>query len=117
MRHATPAFQIVAPRVLDQNTTHDLCRHREEMRAIVPLHARVIHQPHIGLVDQGRGLQAMAGTLAPHVAARQSVELVIYESGQPFERTRVSVAPRAEQLAHLVLAARPVAPSCASRKG
>src|ERR1700726_4950854 len=50
-----------------------------------------------------RRLQAMAGTLAPHLGARQSVELVIHDRGQPFERTRVSVGPRAEQLAHLVL--------------
>src|ERR1700730_15126422 len=73
------------------------------MGAILPLHARVIHQPHVGLVDQGRRLQTMAGTLAPPVAARQPAELVIHDRGQPFERTRVSVAPTAEQRALLVL--------------
>ena len=110
MRHATSAFEIVAPRVLHQNAPHHLRRHREEMGAILPLHALIAHEAHVRLIHQRRRLQAMAGTLAPHVAARQPVELVIHDRGQPFERTRVSVAPRAEQLAHLVLG-RP--PGCA----
>jgi hypothetical protein len=73
------------------------------MGAILPLHALIVDEAHVRLIHQRRRLQAMTGTLAPHVAARQPVELVIHDRGQPFERTRVSVASRAEQLAHLVL--------------
>ena len=103
MRHATPAFQIVAPGVLHQDAPHQLRRHREEMRAILPLHPLIAYEAHVRLIHQRRRLQAMARPLAPHVAARQTVELVIHDRRQSFERARVSVAPRAEQLAHLVL--------------
>jgi len=80
-----------------------LRRHREEMSAILPLHALIAHEAHVSLIHQRRRLQALAWTLASHVAARQSVELLIHDRGQPFERARVSVGPRAEQLAHLIV--------------
>ena len=62
----------------------------------------IIHQAHVGFIDQGRGLQAVAGALAFHVAARQAVEFVINDRGQPFERALVSVAPGAEQRANVL---------------
>src|SRR5437773_1748400 len=99
--HATSAFQVVAPRVLYQNAPHQLGRNREEMGAILPLHALVIHQAHVGFIDQGRGLEAVAGALAFHVALRQTVELVINDGGQPVECASIPVSPGSEQLAHL----------------
>ena len=99
MLHAASAFQVMAARMLHQNAPHQLGRNREEMGAILPLHALIIHQAHVGFIDQGRGLQAVAGALAFHVAARQAVEFVINDGGQPFERALVSVAPGAEQRA------------------
>ncbi len=107
MRHTAAAFLVVTPRMLDQDAAHDLRGHREEMGAILPLHPRVVDQPQVGLVDEGRRLQAVAGTLPFHVAAGQPVELVVDNGGQPFERTRVSGAPRAEQLRHLILGCPP----------
>ena len=102
MLHATTPFQVVAPRMLHQNAPHQLGRNGEEMSAILPLHALVIHQAHIGFVDQGRGLQAVAGTLTIHVTARQAVELVINDGGQRFERALVPVAPGAQQRAYVL---------------
>src|SRR5437867_6188264 len=100
--HATSAFHVVAPRVLYQNAPHQLGRNREEMGAILPLHALVIHQAHVGFIDQGRGLEAVAGALAFHVALPQTVELVINDGGQPVECASIPVSPGSEQLAHLV---------------
>ena len=71
--HAAPAFQVVAPRMLHQNAPHQLGRNREEMRAILPLHPLIIHQAHVGFIDQGRRLEAVAGPLTFHIAARQAV--------------------------------------------
>ena len=99
--HAASAFQVVAPRMFHQNAPHQLGRNREEMGAILPLHALIIHQAHVGFIHQGRRLQAVAGALASHVAARQAVELVINDGGQPFERVPVAVAPGAEERADL----------------
>src|SRR5579863_10193243 len=71
------------------------------MGAILPLHVLIIHQAHVGLIDQSRGLEAVAGALAFHVAACQAVKLVINDGGQPMEGALVSVAPGAEQPAYI----------------
>jgi hypothetical protein len=47
-------------------------------------------------------LEAVAGALAFHVAARQAVELVVNDRGQLFQRALVSVAPGAEQRANVL---------------
>ena len=73
--------------------------YRQEMGAILPLHALVIDQPHVGFVDQRRRLQAVAGALAPHVVVRQATEFVVDDRRQEGERTLISVAPRAEKRA------------------
>ena len=101
VRHAASAFQIAAPRVVHQNAAHQLRRNGEKMGAVLPLHAVVVHQPQVGFVDQGRGLQAVAGALARHVAVRQAVKLLIDDRRQPFERIPVSLAPGAQQQAYV----------------
>jgi hypothetical protein len=68
---------------------------------ILPLHALIIHKAHVGFMNQSRRLQAVTGTLAFHVAARQAVEFVINDGGQPRERALVSVAPGAEERAYV----------------
>src|ERR1019366_5440915 len=88
--NATPAFQVVTPRMVYQYAPHQLSRNGEEMGAILPLHALVIHQAQVGFIDQGRGLEAMAGALMSHVAARQAVEFVVNDGGQPAEGALVS---------------------------
>src|SRR5271165_5950931 len=101
MLHAASPFQVLAPCVLNQNAPHQLGRNGKKVRAILPLHALVIHQAHVSLIDQGRGLQHVSGTLALHVVACQAVKFLINDGGQPFERALVSVAPGAEQLAYV----------------
>ena len=91
------ALDVVAPRMVDEDAAHRLRRHRKEMGAVLPLHALVVDQPHVGFVDQRRRLQAVAGALALHVVVRQAVELVVDDRRQPGERALVPVAPRAEQ--------------------
>src|SRR5215472_15611045 len=87
--------------MLNQDAPHHLGGNREEMGAILPPHALVVDQSHVGFIEQRGRLQAGAGALAPHVAPRQPVELVIDDGRQPFERALLSVAPGLEQLAHL----------------
>ena len=102
MLGAAPALDVVAPRVVDEDAAHGLRRHRKEMGAVLPLHALVVDQPHVGFVDQRRGLQAVAGALALHVVVRQTVEFVVHDRRQPGERALVPVAPRAEQRTDVV---------------
>ena len=71
------------------------------MGAILPLHALVIHQSHVGFVDQSGGLQAMTGALTFHVASRQAVEFVINDGRQAVESSSISITPGPEKLGHL----------------
>ena len=91
------ALHVAAPRMVDEDAAHRLGRDGEEMGAVLPVHALVIDQPHVGFVDQRRGLQAVAGALALHVVARQAVELVVHDRCQLGERALVPVAPRTEK--------------------
>ncbi len=95
----TSALQVMAARMLDQNAPHQLRRNGEEVRAILPLHAPVLHQPHVRLINQRRRLQAVAGAFACHVAPCQTVQFGINNRRQPFQRAGVSAAPGTQQLA------------------
>src|SRR2546427_6639695 len=74
---------------------------RKEMGAILPMHALIIHQAHVGLIDQSGRLENVAGALAIHVAVGQAVEFTINDGGQPLERALVSIAPGAEERAYV----------------
>jgi len=96
---STSAFQILATRMLDQDAPHQLRRNGEKMSAIVPLHSLVIHQPYVGFIHEGCGLQAVAVAFASHVTARQAPEFVIDNGRELVEGTLVSIAPGAKQSA------------------
>src|SRR5580700_11041506 len=70
------------------------------MSAILPLHALVVDEAHVGFIDQGGGLQTVTRALAPHVASGEAPEFVIDDGGQPVERGSISIAPGSEQAAH-----------------
>src|SRR5438045_2960031 len=72
------------------------------MGAILPLHSLIIHQAHIGFINQSRSLQAVAGALTFHVAARQAAQFVINDGGQPRQGPLVSIAPGAEERTYVV---------------
>src|ERR1019366_5737450 len=101
MLYATPTFQVTTPRVVNQNAPHQLGRNGEKVGAILPLHALVIHQSHVGFVDQSGGLQAMTGTFTFHVASRQAVEFVIDDWSQAVESSSISITPGSEKLGHV----------------
>ena len=90
---------IAPPRVVDEDAAHGLRRCRHEMSPVLPLHAFVVDQPHVGFIDQRRRLQAVAGALALHVVVRQTAELVVDDRRQQGERTLIPVAPRPEKRA------------------
>ena len=63
---------------LDQDAPHRLGRGREEVGAAVPAWARLgPHEPEIGLVDQRRRLERLAGLLLPELPGRQLAQLVV----------------------------------------
>jgi hypothetical protein len=61
------------------------CADTEEVGPVLPLHARVIHQPEKGLVHQPGRLQAVVPPLTPEIAARQAAQFVVDDGGQLVE--------------------------------
>src|ERR1035437_4545863 len=77
MPDAAPALYVMATGTVDQYAPHHLCRNREEMGPILPFHALVVHQTHIGFIHQGSGLQRVPWALAVHIAVSQVAKLFI----------------------------------------
>ena len=46
---------------VNEDTTHNLRGHAEEVRAILPADGFPVDQADVGFVDEGRGLQQMVG--------------------------------------------------------
>ena len=93
VRHSGPALHVMAACVVNQDAPHHLGRHCEEMRAILPFHALVVHQPHVGFIHQGGGLKGVSRAFAPHVVMSQEAKVVINDRGQALERVLVAPAP------------------------
>ena len=86
------------PGLVDEDVAHDLRRHGEEVRAILPADALPVHQPQVGLIDERRRLKDVSGPLARHVARGETMQLLLDERRQDVERALVAAAPRDEQL-------------------
>ncbi len=74
--------------MIDQDAAHLAGGDGEEMRAVLPGH---VHFDELDerFVDDGRGLERVAGPLALHVAAGAVTQLLIYERRQPLQGTGV----------------------------
>src|SRR3989454_6350932 len=102
MRPAAALCVGMTPCMIDQDAAHQLCGNSEEVRAVFPVNALAIDQPHICLVDQRCRLQRVTGTLAAHVMAGQLAQLAIDQRHQLVERRFVAVTPLNKQLRDFV---------------
>jgi hypothetical protein len=59
--------------VFDKDATHHTSGHGQKVRAILPAHLADLDKAKIGLVDQGRRLQHVLGSLTGHVSAGETV--------------------------------------------
>ena len=91
--NAASTFEVVPSRSLHENATHQLRGDGEEVRSILPLHPLVVDQADVGLVDQRGGLEAVVGSLAPHVPVGEPAEFGVHDGRQRVERAVVAVAP------------------------
>lgn len=62
---AAPLLTPASPRMVDQDPPHRLTRYGEEVRAVLPLAAGLIHEAQVRLVDQ---LGRLEGVLWPFAA-------------------------------------------------
>ena len=61
--------------------------HREKVRLILPVHVLRIHQPQVGLVHEGGGLEAAACSFAAHAPTGDPLQL-LDGRGESVERAR-----------------------------
>src|SRR5207237_6131240 len=75
---ATPFLALLATSIIDQDAAHGLGRGGKEVAAAVPVLGFVrVHQPEVGLVDQGRGLERLAGYFLGQLLGGQLAQLVV----------------------------------------
>ena len=70
------------------------------MRPILPVHVLRIHQPQVGLVHEGGGLEAVACSFAAHAPSGDPLQLLMDERSQSGERGLVAGSPREEEPGH-----------------
>jgi hypothetical protein len=83
----------LAAGVVDEDAAHGLGRRGEEVAPAVPvLSPALADQPDVRFVDQGRGLERLAGRLVGQLQSRQFAQLVVDQRQQL--AGRVGLAPR-----------------------
>jgi hypothetical protein len=84
-------------RPIDEDAPHHLGRHREELGAVLPDRAILIHQTKVDLVDERRRLKRLARALVPKKCGRSPPKLVVHNRDQPIARLQVAVVPCLEE--------------------
>jgi hypothetical protein len=89
--------------VVDEDAAHHLRGDAEEVCAVLPLHLRLVDEPHVGFVDERRGLQGVADALLAQVARRQPPQLAVDDGQQVIQNAAVAVGQTDEQSGHILL--------------
>src|SRR5262245_696653 len=95
---AAPHGAGLAPRLLDEDVAHGAGGGEEEVLPRLPGDVALVGQAQVGLVDQGRRLQRLAGRQLGHAGAGQLVQLLVHDGHQVFRRGRVAGLSRLQQL-------------------
>ena len=65
--------------VINQDAAHELGGDAEEVGAALPINAGLIHQLHVGFVDQRRRLQRMVPAFAAHVVGGDAAQFGVHD--------------------------------------
>ncbi len=92
---AASALLVTArTRRIHQNPPHQLRADGEEMGAVLPVHLLAAQQFQVGLVDQCRGLQGVAGALPEHVAPREAPQFLVDQGDELLQGRRLRPDPK-----------------------
>jgi hypothetical protein len=83
--------------VIDEDATHHLRRHAEEVGAILPDHALLSNQAQIRLMNQGRRLQRVARMLLTQVPGGAPSQFLLDQRQEIVTRLDVPSSPRPEE--------------------
>jgi len=70
--------------------------HAQELRPVLPVHLRLVHQLEVGFVHQRGGLQGVALPLHPHVPMGDAPQFAFHLRQQPVQALLVSGPPAEE---------------------
>ena len=89
-----PSVQLA--RMIHQNLPHQPGGDSQEMRPVLPVHLRLVHQFKVDLIDQRGGLQGVALALHPHVVLGDAPQFPFNQRDQLVETIPVSGPPAEE---------------------
>ena len=92
-----PLRHLMGARPIHQDAPHHLGRHRQELRAVLPDRAILIHQTKVDLVHEGRRLQRLTRAFAPEERGRSTTKLSVHSRDQPIPRLEVALVPCLEK--------------------
>lgn len=102
------------PCVIDQEASHQLRGHPDEMFAASPVDPILLYEHKKCLVDESRGLKGMVGALCAHKVPRHTAEFPIYEWNQLGEGVTMAEFPLGQKESHISGAVRHKYPRVAS---
>src|SRR6266487_3427935 len=88
--------------MVNHDAPHQLRGGRDKVAPTLPDRLRIIDRPQIGFVENGGGLQGVAGAFPAHVMVRESVQFGLHQREQLLQRSVVAAAPVTEQLGDLL---------------
>ena len=95
------AFELtVAAGAVDKDPAHCFGGGAKEMRAVGKVKSLCASEPEIGLVDQRRGLEGVAGTFGSHSSNRDRPQFVINELVKPVQGMGISAGGVVEELGY-----------------
>ncbi len=94
-----PRFEARRARgVIHEDPAHQIRGEPEEVRAALPVHRLLIHEPHERFVHERRALDRVIRPFAAQMALGEGAQLLINEPGQLAQRSLIATAPAGEQL-------------------
>jgi hypothetical protein len=98
-RQSTTAFKCVTrARVIDKDPPHGLRGDGKKVVAVLPVHAFVIDELQVSLIDQSGSLQRVLTSFLFHVVMGQPPEFLVNEWNQAFQSGLVTITPFDEKL-------------------
>src|SRR5262249_3691966 len=106
LRRTAALLRPKPTRVTDEHSAHQPRRDSEEVRAVDPLHARLIDKLQVRFVNQARRAERVTAALVPELPGRVPAKLVVEQRHESVERVAIAAAPREEKTGHIDVVAR-----------
>jgi hypothetical protein len=88
--------------MVDEDMPHYLGGNGEEVRAVLPLDALLVHESQVSLVYECGSLKGVTGPLSSHVPASEAAQFRVYDRHQFVQRGFVAFAPLNQQPGYFI---------------